>query len=266
MRIIDNSFETVHQLRFLNAAKRGGVESQRLQFTTAKAEGLPDGIDALVVTSDLQGVAPSWRHGGENVLLGVQVAEELFELADAGKIPDPAQTGVVLAGDLYSAPGGDKRGATGDVRDVWLAFAAMHRWVVGVAGNHDLFGTKREETRLQETQNIELLGGTLVEKDGLLFGGVGYVIGNPEKVGRQEEGEFFAALDLVLDESPDVLILHEGPSGERDQRGNAHIRKRIEESSVKWIVCGHVHWNEPVAELRGSQVVNVDSRVLILTR
>jgi len=77
MRISENSFEMVHQLRFINAAKRGGVESQRLQFLMARAEGLPDGMDALVVTSDLQGVAPSWRHGGENVLLGVQVAEEL---------------------------------------------------------------------------------------------------------------------------------------------------------------------------------------------
>jgi hypothetical protein len=50
----------------------------------------------------------------------------------------------ILAGDLYSAPGGDVRGATGDLRSVWSAFADAFAWVVGVAGNHDLFGSERE--------------------------------------------------------------------------------------------------------------------------
>lgn len=267
MRILDDTFERIHQLRFINAAKRGGVESQNLTFLRARADGLPAGIDALVLTSDLQGVAPSWRHGGESVLLGIQVVEELFDLADDGKIPDPAQTGVVLAGDLYSAPGGDKRGATGDVREVWLAFAAMNRWVVGVAGNHDQFGTVREEARLQAEENITVLDGTLVDRDGLSFGGVGYIIGNPEKTGRREEGEFLAALDLVLEQSPKILVLHEGPSGAREQRGNSQVRERIAEgAATTLVVCGHVHWDEPLANLGGQQAINVDSRVVILTR
>ncbi len=266
MRVLGDTFERLHQFRFVNAARGGGTESQDLLFWTARAEGMPAGIDALVITSDLQGVAPSWRHGGENTLLGILVAEELFDLANAGRIPEPSQTGVILAGDLYSAPAGNKRGASGDVREVWMAFAAMNRWVTGVAGNHDRFGTPREQARLAAEKTIELLDGSVVMRDGLSIGGVSYIIGNPEKPGRQDEGEFFAALDLVLEGGPKLTILHEGPCGqEREQRGNVQIRKRIESSSPTLVVCGHVHWDKPLAQLGDSQVLNVDSRVVVLT-
>lgn len=266
LRIRSETFERIHQLSFLNAAKRGGVESQSLPFFRAVAEGLPTGIDSLVITSDLQGVVSSWRHGGENVLLGIQVAEELFDLSDSGVIPNPDKTAVLLAGDLYAAPGGDKRGASGDVREVWTAFAAMNQWVAGVAGNHDSFGSSREEARLHAIHNVDILDGDLVERGTVRFGGVGYIVGNPEKPGRREEGEFFAALDLVLGEKPDVLLLHEGPSGTRAQRGNPYVREEIEKAPVPLVVCGHVHWEEPLAQLGPTQILNVDSRVVVLVR
>ena len=37
----------------------------------------------------------------------------------------------------------DKRGGSGDVTGVWLAFADIFQWVAGVAGNHDTFGPDR---------------------------------------------------------------------------------------------------------------------------
>ncbi len=268
MRINESSLQVIHRLRFLNAARGGGVVSEFLEFSTAIVNSLPAGLDALVLTSDLQGVVPSWRNGGANVLLGVAVAEELAELADAQKIPDLANAGVVLAGDLYSAPGGDKRGATGDVREVWEAFSELNRWVVGVPGNHDLYGSSRERERLENLDNVSMLDGSLCVRDDLTIGGVGYVIGNPAKTGRREEGEFLAGLDLVLEKAPDVLVLHEGPHGARDQRGNVFIRSAIESaygrSGECLVVCGHTHWNTPLADLRSGQVVNVDCRVLIL--
>lgn len=47
------------------------------------------------------------------MLLAAHVAGGLLDLADAGDIPDAERTGVVLAGDLYSAPDAAERGATG---------------------------------------------------------------------------------------------------------------------------------------------------------
>jgi DNA repair exonuclease SbcCD nuclease subunit len=268
MRILPDTFELIHQLQFINAAKGGGSEVQMLPFLKAQVDELPGEIDACVLTSDLQGVAPGWRYGGRNVLLGIQVAEELLDLAEAGTIPDPERMGVLLAGDLYSAPAGDKRGASGDVREVWTAFATMNRWVSGVAGNHDRFGTAREEARLRSHENLDLLlYGEVAYRDGLLIGGVSHIIGNPQKPGRRDQDSFLAALELALEASPNIVVLHEGPSGStKKQRGNELLHNQFKEESVPLVVCGHVHWNDPLADLNGTQVINVDSRVVILTR
>ena len=66
-------------------------------------------------------------------MLGEVLAEDLRGLEEAELIPPRQRIGVLLAGDLYSAPAGDKRGATGDVRPVWSAFARETLWVAGVA-------------------------------------------------------------------------------------------------------------------------------------
>ena len=145
--------QSIHRLRFLNADRGGGVVSEFLEFSTAKVDSLPEGLEAVVLTSDLQGVVSSWRDGGANVLVGVEVAGELAELADARKIPALENTGIVFAGDLYSAPAGDKRGATGDVRE---AFSELNRWVVGVPGNHDLAGPSREREGLEGLDDISI--------------------------------------------------------------------------------------------------------------
>ena len=73
-------------------------------------------------------------------MLGEQLADELVRLAVAGAVPDPARTGVLLAGDLYTVPPLERRGGAGDTTPVWQAFADRFRWVAGVVGNHDDFG------------------------------------------------------------------------------------------------------------------------------
>lgn len=268
LRIIDLERDPIHQLRFSNASKRGGVESQLLPILAGRASGLPPEVDGLVLTSDLQGVVPSYARGGQNVLLGVELVEVLLALSDERLIPEPSGLGVVLAGDLFSAPGGDVRGATGDVRAVWEAFAASFRWVAGVAGNHDQFGSDKEQRRLASREGVELLDGRVARLDELPVGGVGYIMGHPAKVGRRSEQDFMAALSLTLEQAPSLLVLHQGPDGVgRRQRGSELVRELLELAPPDLVVCGHVHWDDPLAELtHEAQVVNVDGRVIVLTR
>ena len=237
--------EPLSALRYLNARSGGGSEVSRLEFSIAHVGPLADELDAIVCCSDLQGMV-----AGE--LLGVAVADHLEPL-----VATPARTGIVLAGDLYSVPAANKRGGFGDVASVWQAFADRFAWVVGVAGNHD-------DVSNVEGDNVHVLDGSTVVIDGLRFGGVGGVIGNPNKPGRRDEAAHLDALLDVIRAEPDVLVLHEGPHGDDAQPGNADIRAAIEAGKTAFTVCGHVHWHEPLAELERGQIINVDARVLIL--
>ncbi|MEM7609154.1 MAG: metallophosphoesterase [Myxococcota bacterium] len=264
MKILSLSREPFHRVRYINAGRRGKAESAYLPFFEGEVEGLPSGVDALVCASDLQGVVPSWRNEGANTLLGVHLADELLELAERGVLPYPERTGIVLAGDLYSAPGGDVRGASGDVREVWEAFAASFRWVTGVQGNHDRFGTARERARLESHEGVNLINGDVIELDGMRFGGVGEIMGDPRKAGRRSEGDFLAAVELVVGERPDLVVLHQGPDGKREQRGSAEVGEVVSDLQGL-VVCGHVHWPTPLCTPQnGPQVLNVDSRVVVL--
>jgi Icc-related predicted phosphoesterase len=231
-----------------------------------RLDKLPKELDALLITSDLQGVVPDWRAGGESRLLGEHLVDEYVKLYEDGKVPSPARTGAILAGDLYSSPGASERGASGDVRVVWRAFADVFRWVAGVAGNHDRFGTPRDESRLRSQPGIFLLDGQAADIDGLRVAGVGLVAGDAQKAGRREESQFLALLQGVLEQNPDLLILHECPRGSSRQPGSPMLREELERTGVALIVCGHKHWTEPVLELPGhQQVVNVNARALVLS-
>ncbi len=257
--------ETGIELMYLSATRGGGRESIMLRVERAQATCLPEGVDALLVTSDLQGRCPSPIGAPE--LLGRSLARMVAAYGEAGSIPPAGRVGVVLAGDLYAAPESDERGASGDVTVVWSTFADHFAWVVGVAGNHDHFGTEREARQLTERENVHLLDGRTVMLGGRRFGGVGGIIGHKSaKGGRRSSDAFLALLDRVVDEQPDVLLLHEGPNGDdRELRGNTMVRSRVE-GAVPWVVCGHVHWPRPVAELAGTRVLNVDARALLLVR
>jgi hypothetical protein len=65
---------------------------------------------------------------------------------------------------------------------------------------------------------------------------------------------------------PDVLLLHEGPTGDRGgQLSRAVLRSALERRAPALTLCGHVHWAEPVAALGDGHVVNVDARVAVFT-
>lgn len=234
----------------------------RLPVQRLTVDRVPDGCDGVLVTGDLQGVAPS-PYGGPEVLLGVALADHLPLWAEQGLLPPPDRLAVVLAGDLYSAPTADVRGATGDVTEVWLAFAAAGcALVTGVLGNHDLLP---EDALADLDPALGPLDGDSLTFGGVRFAGVGLIVGDPARPGRRAEAAHLASLDAVLKNAPDLLILHEGPPGRQpDQRGNPAIGERIGRAAPPLTVCGHMHWSEPLSPLGAGHILNVDSRAVLL--
>ena len=197
-----------------------------------------------------------------HALLGIRVAEHLEEL----ELAHPDRIGVILAGDLYCVPAANKRGGYGPVVDVWRAFAERFAWVTGVAGNHD------DIAGVAKLDRAHLLDGNVVELDGIRIGGVGGIIGNTQKPGRRDEDEQLALVTRVLDKHVDVLVLHEGPCGGDRQPGNDLLRATIDlatrerATNVPLVICGHDHWRDPLAQRETGQILNVDTRVVVLTR
>jgi Icc protein len=266
VRSIDSS--PFHSFEHVVATGGGSSTIHPIQLYRGTANGLPDDVDAIVIASDLQGVAPLAEAGNALALVGEVLAEQLGILATRGELPPLARVGVVLAGDLYSAPRGDVRGATGDVREVWRAFARRHPWVVGVAGNHDTFGSRDEALRFKAERRIHVLDGDCVTCGGVPIGGVSHIIGNPSKPLRVHERDFLRALRTLLARRLGALVLHHGPdANDGALRGHAEIRRALENQPELLVICGHVYWPEPLAVLRGgTQVLNVDGRVVVLAR
>jgi Icc protein len=197
-------------------------------------------------------------------LLGIALADHLGGWEESGILPPAGRVGVLLTGDLYSAPGADRRGVSGPVIDVWLAFAAAGcPMVFGVAGNHD------EVTAAQVAElgpEIVLLDGDRRDFGGLTIAGVSGIIGAPGRPLRRTEEDFGQLVGRLMTPPPDVLLLHEGPTGDRaGQRGRAALRSTLERRAPALTLCGHVHWAEPVAVLGDGHVVNVDARVVVFT-
>ncbi|WP_230777553.1 metallophosphoesterase family protein [Roseiconus lacunae] len=227
---------------------------------------LPKGMSAIIATADLQGRETFESAGGKPLRLLGEVlpailADEIipnFGLAN-GRI------GVLLAGDFYTVPALDKRGGSGDVTSVWQAFADEFDWIVGVAGNHDLFGDAA--TRPRFTTPVHFLDNDIVTIDELPIAGLSGIPGNPRRPWRRTEDDFVVALELLLSDSPAIVMMHDGPDvPDSGHRGSPRIRQVVEQAEPVLVVRGHSHWKEPLATLsNGTQVLNVDARVIILT-
>jgi len=263
MRLVGTRPERLATVPY-GAAGPGGVpQNVRLAVERLPVDNLPAGCDALLAAGDLQGVAPS-PLGGDPVLLGIALADYLGMWADSGLLPPVDRIGVLLTGDLYSAPGADRRGASGAVLDVWLAFAAAGcPMIVGVAGNHD------EVTAAQVAQlgpDVALLDGDRRGFGGVTVAGISGIVGDPGRALRRTEKDFLALLGKLTTPPPDVLLLHEGPVGDRaGQLGRAAVRSALQRRAPALTLCGHVHWAEPVATLGDGHIVNVDARAVIFT-
>ncbi len=266
LRIHSIDSEPFHSLAYHYAAKRGRTAQGRLPFLHGTIEDLPEDLDGIVVTADLQGIVLR-RDSWEPRLLGLGVADELEVLSEFGDIPSPDRLGIVLAGDLYCIPDLSRRGGRGDVRPVWEAFAKCGRWVAGTAGNHDAFGPSEEWETFTSTDRIYYLDGETIDLDGLRTHGIAGIIGNPDRPFRYSEAEIEEALGLLAFETPDLLVLHDGPDAPDLQLlGNPVIRDSLSRWDEALVVRGHCHWDIPLAGLNRVQVLNVDSRVVVLTR
>ena len=269
MRIFSIQDDPITRLPFLNAGRRA------LQFTEETypvqlgyVDQLPGGVDAIIVMADLQG-RERFQDADPDVaprLMGEVIPDRLLPTLDELQLYRNENIGVILAGDFYTLPDLSKRGGTGCVADVWRCLASCFRWVVGVPGNHDLFDGS---TRFQpEGTGKYFLDGDSVELDGIHFAGLGGIIGNPRRVQRRKADQYEAELATLLGCKPDVVILHDGPEafdGRTWLPGNSSITEWLEVSPPPLVIRGHSHWRTPLAELpSGTQVLNVDSRIVIL--
>jgi 3',5'-cyclic-AMP phosphodiesterase len=176
---------------YVSAIRGGGSELAALPVLRATVDELPADVAAIVVASDLQGVELTRQPGVVPRLLGEVLAARLGDLAARGRLPPLDQIGVILAGDLYAAI--SRRGGLGDVRAVWRAFAERFRWVVGVAGNHDHFGSPSDQAQFAGEPRVGLLDASVVTLDGLHIGGVSGIVGDPRRPFRRSEDELVRA-------------------------------------------------------------------------
>lgn len=238
------------------------LEQVNLEIKKGYVEFLPKEIDALIVTSDLQGII---LEDEKEYLLGEKLPEFL-ELVIMMYFPmlNKAKVEVMLCGDLFAML--NKRGGLGDVKNVWRKFNEKFGNVVGVAGNHDDFGTYEEFERFKREEGINFIQKEIKKMQHIEVGGISGIIGQIDKPNRIEESVYLATLKKLLLKQPNVILLHQSPNfPDKSFAGDAKIRELIENSPKNLIFCGHCHWREPLIELKnGSQVMNVDNRVVIL--
>lgn len=271
MKILDIFPEPIHAISYLNAGPGRHAITERLCIYTGTVDRLPEGVSGLVLASDLQGRDRHKNAKGERRLLGEVLAEELLALSKDGTIPPADQLGVLLAGDLYSRPTFERRGGSGDVRDVWRAFSTPFRWMVGVAGNHDVFGPQPSVPDFKAfigQPDIHFLDGGSIELDGLRIAGVSGIVGNPRRNFRRTENDYAEAVFRLAEQIPDILLLHDGPGiSEQGLPGCEQLTEMLEILQPTLIVRGHAVWDTWFVTLRnGTQIVNVDAKVLLLTR
>ena len=269
MRIISIEESQFHLLPYRNVSGDRKIVRATLPFLRAKVDALPTGLEAIMATADLQGREFPTKENAEGRLLGEHLAEHCALLAETGMLPPLDRIGVILAGDLYTRELLDKRGGSGDVRQVWAAFVQRYRWVTGVAGNHDFFGKTPSVPDFKAfvgQPEIHFLDGHVVELDGLKIGGLSGVVGDSaRKLFRREEKAFVSEIKRLGGTSLDLLVMHDGPDGGDTKRGWSSMREALEQSRPTLVIRGHAYWQSPLATLRnGTQVLNVDSRVVLL--
>ena len=71
---------------------------------------------------------------------------------------------------------------------------------------------------------------------------------------------------LVMHESPAATVKSDEPDAvDIELLGRPSVRAVLERSQPTLVICGHAYWRIPLATLsNGTQVLNVDSRVVIL--
>lgn len=253
MKILAVEQDPFFILPYRSSGRGGVVRRVNLPFFRVTVDDLPDGMRSLVVTSDLQGREQDQTR---NRLVGEAVVDALKQL-EAGKQILPVDL-VLLAGDLYDYPDCRKMGGTGDVTAVWNRFAQAYPSVVGVHGNHDIVQAD------QLASNTTVLDGDVIEQNGLRIGGVSGIIGRPDKNQRRTDVEFQRVLRQVIQQKPQILLLHQGPDNPPvEEKGDPEIRALLARKGEGIVAFGHCHWQQPYVLMGRHQVLNVDNRLFL---
>lgn len=272
MRILSLSPTPLASIPYANAGHDGRAYRAVLPVLCGTVDRLPQGVEALVVTGDLQGRQWEGLAEGRARLIGEVLPEALRPVLEAHGLPACSAAGAVVAGDMFTTPTSTKRGGTGDVLPVWEAFGAAFAWVIGVMGNHDLLGTDTEPPGwMRRSPRVRCIVQGSEDRGGVVFGGLSGIIGNPRKPNGHAEEEYVGKLLDLLALGPEVLVMHDGPDAPgTDLRGKVSIREALDvapPSAPSLVIRAHCHWVTPLVELAaGRQVLNVEGRLVILTR
>lgn len=271
MKVIELQTEPIFEIAYLNASRRSSVPNVELiPVQRAVCSGLPNGIDSIIATADLQGLE-HWEtaDGQPPRLVGEVVPDILIQKILQPLAIDASRTGILLCGDFYTVPGATKLGGTGNVSSVWQSFGERFRWVAGVAGNHDTFDDNKPERNPNFGRDVAFLDGNSCRFDGLCMAGISGTIGDPKKLRRRTVESFCTTLGKTITKSrADVVLMHDGPDGtSKHQRGCVAVRELLERRRPPLVIRGHCHWDDPLVELDGgTQVLNVDCRVVVMTK
>ncbi len=292
MKILKLSPEPIAEFPYHNAGTRADPWGNRSQWywtlpvLKGVAEGIPEGLDALLVTSDLQGTVQlnsqfsilnsllitsdlqgTVQENGKTRLLGEVMPAFLADVLSKELNLRPDKTGVLLCGDFFALEG--RRGGLGDVTPIWKAFKTHFRWVAGVSGNHDDFGENQGGLdELRQELSFFYLENNAVEIDRLQVAGLSGVIGENGKPNRLAELDFCKKLDALLAKRTDLLLLHQNPfHADTPHKGGKAVLELLHRHPNRLVFCGHAIWQEPLMLLdNGTLVLNVAERAVVLTR
>lgn len=265
MKITHLDLEPIYEIPYQNVPPgrstpwKGIAVDAQFPVLAGTVDHLPKSLDALIVTSDLQGMI-------NGQLMGETIPAELaYFLTTERPAIDPKRTGVLLGGDLFALS--FRRGGLGPVDSVWRAFGQAFKWVVGVAGNHDLIRPEdRQRPHFRGAGNLHFLAHHNHTVDQLKIAGLSGIIGNKRKENRHSPATAQRHLQQLHQQRADLLLLHEGPSFP-GQYGSPQIREVLEQYRFPLVCCGHRHTDQPLQTLaNGTQILNTEGRVVILGR
>jgi len=245
-----------------------------LPITSAAVSGLPDPLDALILTAGLHGI----RGIPESVPacpVGIAAAIWLDSMSSAGTLPPGNRTGVVLAGGFWPTSGEAHGDDAGGTISVWRAFRKCSKWVVGVAGDGDLLdplGTGPQSHTAGK--GLFLLDGDSIDVDALTIGGFG---AGTSRTDRSLESDdcieasrlhHIQALETLSSAGLDILVLPWAPPTDSAGRSRSpELRRCLEDLPPTVVVSGLPLWDSPLTTLQnGTQVLNVTNRVVALRR
>lgn len=256
MRIEHFNTEPMFEIPYRGIDADGIIRDHTYPVLECRASGIPDGIKAIVCTSDLQGLYYS-DNNKKGILAGIHVAEELAIFLEVERGINPKETLVILAGDFFCEPNLGGRGGFGYVDEVWYAFADRFGQVVGVAGNHDDF----KDNFPSNSSNISLILNGTITVEGLTIAGISGIIGNSKKRPyRYSEQEFYSMTSDITQHLPDIIVLHQNPD-EFDREWKQFLSLKINDCKQLLCVCGHRKRNIAFSELpNGLQLLNVHEK------